>query len=317
MNIYFKYLIRAIFVIVLFYLIYTLVFSDKNISLLQRMEKQLTPTLFLTIFITFLLQFINWGIEAKKFQLILAKKAEVSYATALKSIYAGASTALFTPDRLGNFIGRFVYLKNIDKRVVTAATMLGNYSQLISTITFAFVGVLLALVFNIKITLSQINNTYLILPIAIGWIILNYYFYNPSKLLHFIKRNKWFRKHQDTFNFLEDFSTIESTKILMFSLLRYVIFILQFYSLLIALGINITGLETVCFSGFLYLFTTLIPSPLLGNLGTREVIALLLLSNFENSEMALVASLLVWLINVIIPSVIGSFFVLKMNHNKT
>jgi uncharacterized protein (TIRG00374 family) len=292
------------------------VFSDKNMSLLQTIDKQFTPTLFLNISITFLFQFINWGIEAKKFQLILSKKTEVSYSNALKSIYAGASTALFTPDRLGNFIGRFIYLKNVDKKVVTAATMLGNFGQLISTITFAFISVFLALVFKVSITLSQVNTIYLIVPVAIAWLTLTYYFYNPSQLLQLVKKIKWIRKHQDTFNFLEDFSTAESSKILMLSLLRYVIFIIQFYLLLIALGINITGIETICFSGLLYLFTTLIPSPLLGNLGTREVIALLLLSNFENSEMALVASLLVWLINIIIPSIIGSFFVLKMNQNK-
>lgn len=63
----------------------------------------------------------------------------------------------------------------------------------------------------------------------------------------------------------------------------------------------------------MYFVTTLIPSPFLGNLGTRELTAIYLLSTYNQPESVLVASLVIWIINVIFPAVLG--FVLAFNMN--
>lgn len=316
MNLYFKYILRVLFIIALIYLIYILVFSEKNINILQYIDQLVSKSFIYKLIIVFILQFLNWGIEAKKFQFILSKKKPVKYINSYKAIYSGAATAIFTPDRLGNFIGRFVFFKGIDKRIITAATLLGNLSQLISTISFAFIGLLLTFFYDTQIEIPYINNKIVLVPVAIVLVIALYIFFYPSVILKFIKRIKIVKQHESTFNFLGEFNSLESFQILLFSLSRYVVFILQFYILLHAVNINITPIETICFTGMLYLYTTLIPSPVFGNLGTREVIAILLMSNFYNGEMVLIASLLLWLINIVIPSVIGSFFLLKMNKIK-
>lgn len=317
MNIYFKYLLKAIFIFVLSYLIYILVFSEKNINLFLSIKHLIDISFLYQLLIVFILQFFNWGIEAKKFQYIISKKEPVRYIDSYKAIYSGASTAIFTPDRLGNFIGRFIFLKEIDKRIITSATMLGNFSQLVSTISFAFISLLLTIFLDIHIKIPNINNNITLILVSIILLFALSLFFYPKIILGIIKKIKALKKHENTFNFLGEFSTFESLQILLLSLSRYLIFILQFYILLNAVNINITPIETVCFSGLLYLYTTLIPSPILGNIGTREVIALLLLSNYKNYEMVLVATLLIWLINIIIPSLIGSYFLVKVNPNKT
>jgi hypothetical protein len=262
------------------------------------------------------LQFLNWTLEALKFQFIISKKHIINLQQSILAVYTGNATGLFTPDRLGNFIGRFIYLSQINKKTVIAATMLGNLAQLISTISFAFIALLLYFGLGLQINLPYINPTIIFTLVILTLSTLIYSFYNPSRILNILNKLKWIAKHKDTFNFLNNFNKIESTKILSLSLLRYCIFVFQFYLLLNAFGLEIEITETIAFSGLLYLFTTFIPSPLMGNLGTRELIALLLLSSYKLPEVALIASLIIWLINVIIPSLIGSFLLMKMNPSK-
>lgn len=316
MNIYIKYLLKGIFLFAIIYLINLLLFSDGNSQKLQSIKEQLNSTTYLIITIVFLLQFINWGIEALKFQFIISKKEKISFKQSIIAVYTGNATGIFTPDRLGNFIGRFIYLNQIDKTTVTASTLLGNLAQLISTISFALIAVLLYIELDLKIQLPYINPVIILGVLIIALSILVYLFFNPNQIIKKFNKIKWIAKHKTTFNFLVNFNKTESATIIGLSLLRYLIFIIQFYLILNTFELSINLIETLVFSGLLYLFTTFIPSPVMGNLGTREVVALLLLNNYDHSEIALVASLIIWIINVIFPSLIGSYLLLKMNPSK-
>jgi len=97
------------------------------------------------------------------------------------------------------------------------------------------------------------------------------------------------------------------------SIIRYLIFIGQFYILLFVFGIDLELIELLIFIGLMYFVTTLIPSPILGNLGTRELVAIYLLSYYNQPESILVASLLIWLINVIFPALLGFVFAFNLN----
>ena len=81
----------------------------------------------------FLLQFLNWFLEALKFKILLNNFSKTSLLFVLKSIYVGNFTAFFTPERFGNFIGRAIVFKE-KKEEVIMATLIGNLSQLIITV---------------------------------------------------------------------------------------------------------------------------------------------------------------------------------------
>lgn len=313
MNIYLKYLLKGLFLSVIVYIIYLLAFNEENIVRIKSIINQLNGRSYSVLFIVFLFQFVNWGTEAIKFKYILSKKEEITYKQAILAVYTGNATGLFTPDRLGNFIGRFIHLNHINKRTVTAATMLGNLAQLVTTILFATLALLLYLIVDVHIEIPILNPIMLFSFIIIVLCLLLFVFYKPSFIIYYLQKIKGVAKHKNTFFFLNELNKIESTLVLAFSIFRYSIFIIQFYLLITTFGMTLDITETIVFTGLLYLFTTLIPSPILGNLGTREVVALLLLSNFNQPEIALVASLIIWLINVIFPSLVGSILLMKMN----
>ena len=316
MNIYLKYILKGLFLFIIIYLISLEVFSEGNWEKIDLVKEKINAKTFLIITVVFLIQFVNWGIEALKFRFIIAKKEPITKKEAILAVYTGNATGFFTPDRLGNFIGRFIYLKNKNKKTVTAATMLGNLSQLISTLIFALISFILYQAIETEINLPYVNSTLILSVVFVLLILITLAFYNPSSLISKVKKIKWLAKHEDTFIFLTEFSVKESSLILLYSIARYLLFISQFYLLLNAVGFEINIIESLIFTGLIYLFTTFIPSPMMGNLGTRELFALMLLSNYDNAELALVVSLLIWIINIVFPSILGSILLVKMNPYK-
>src|SRR6478672_9884043 len=47
--------------------------------------------------------FINWGLEARKWQLLIAPLERFSFKTALMSVFAGCSVTMLTPNRIGEY----------------------------------------------------------------------------------------------------------------------------------------------------------------------------------------------------------------------
>ena len=68
---------------------------------------------------------LNWGIEARKWQMVVSKNSPVSFNTSFKAIFAGNALAFFTPNRTGEYFGRMLYLESgKEDRVDSANTCL-------------------------------------------------------------------------------------------------------------------------------------------------------------------------------------------------
>ena len=104
-------------------------------------------------------------------------------------------------------------------------------------------------------------------------------------------------------------------KILLISLLRYSVFCIQYYFLFLAFNIQTTPLVLFSLISSTFLLTTLIPSFFFGKLFVRESAAVFIFSLANISvTIVLVVAFLLWLINLAIPAIFGSFFWLKQKH---
>ena len=79
----------------------------------------------------------KWTLEAIKFKVLLPDSKGVKFLDIIKSVYVGNLTALITPKRLGNFIGRNWFLKR-KTNDITLSTVTGNIFQLLATLLMAF-----------------------------------------------------------------------------------------------------------------------------------------------------------------------------------
>lgn len=261
-----------------------------------------------------LLQFLNYAIENLKWRQVLSELKRIPFIETQKAVYAGNAVAILTPDRLGTFIGRFSYLTEVSKTKITVSTFVGNYAQLVTTLIFALIGLIITwnsgLMFKFPKSLSI--NVLISIMVFVCCVSL-FAYYHQRTILDLLKKWKW--KHaQELIRKLEFMEHLHENRlhiVLGIAFVRYLVFVLQFFLALNLLGAEVDYTWTLGFCGILYLFATIIPSPFMGNLGTREAIGVFLVSPLGLEETVIVASLFVWLINVVLPSLIGGIILLK------
>ena len=148
--------------------IFFIIKNQQNIldSILKNFSSELFPFL-LTVLI---FQFINWILEAIKLNILLIDSDRYNFFDVVKAVYAGNLTALITPKRLGNFIGRSWILNNKVKHIVTASVS-GNLSQLFVTVLMAFMA-FIALNFYKIDKLELLDSYFLTLSVLYGVILL-------------------------------------------------------------------------------------------------------------------------------------------------
>ena len=136
--------------LIISYLIYK-ISSDQA---LKHLDKYSDFDIKLILFV-FALSFVNWGIEAKKWQLLVKSITELSFISSFKSVLAGLSIGILTPNRLGNFIGRLAWIEKSKHQQATVNTMLGNLAQFVASVSIGMIGLLMAV--SINLLKSQIS----------------------------------------------------------------------------------------------------------------------------------------------------------------
>jgi uncharacterized membrane protein YbhN (UPF0104 family) len=263
------------------------------------------------LIIVFIGQFINWWLESLKFRTLISKTESINKWDAIKSVYAGNAIGVLTPNKVGTFIGRALCLKDKDTVSVISSTILGNIAQLTTTALFGFIGFLIIVSFGTQLNFCfQGFPTYALLFSFIVVLLLGVLFLYPSFLYKLALKLPFIKKFAERISYFNYFNKHELFAVLALSVLRYIVFSFQFILLLKLLNVDIKIISLFTFIWVLYMIVTFIPSPFLGNLGTREAVVLLLLANYNSTAEVLSASIIVWIINVAFPAISGSLILL-------
>lgn len=254
------------------------------------------------------LTFINWLLEAKKWQILVSPFQKMKTNLAYKSVLAGLSTGLITPNRLGNFIGRLAYINNNHKVQATINTQVGNLAQFIITIMMGIIGL------SVSLTLLTPNiNPYVFIGIPTLLLVLSIWLYlYPKAILRLPfgkKMNTIWSKEVDD---LSKLSITLKSHVLKYGIGRYFVFLAQYYCLFMMFGIPISPLLTGALAATTFLITTVIPGVFFGKLIVRESAALFAFSLIALPiPVILFVSFLLWLINLAIPAMFGWYFWIK------
>jgi len=302
LNNFLQYLIKiAVFIFAIYFVVDKL--NSSNLFAFKAFPH--STNFYLIIIIVVVLSFINWFLESLKFKKTLPSNITI-YKSVL-SVYAGNATSIVTPNRLGTFIGRKWVLNSNYPEIITA-TAIGNLAQLATTALFGIIGGVLALFYSFKI-----NHGWLTVELFVSFGVLAFallVFYYPKVFLDYLGKLKFLKKYTDLANDYINLNTKHLTGVLILAILRYIIFIVQFYLLFKAFLVNFSVVQIVTFVGVLYLFVTFVPSAFMGNLGTKEALALLLLQNLVSVEVVVIVSLAIWVVNVALSSLIGGVILL-------
>ena len=230
-----------------------------------------------------LLAFVNQFFEYRKWKSTLSFLDESTQT--VQSYLAGVLTGFLTPSLLGNFIGRMYYYPRKKRSQIIVLTFLGNGAQFLASISFGLLA--LALLGQEQLHIPRFNR-----GIALGVIalmLLVYFLFDKSP----VPIQKWKTKIIPLLAGTEKLRF----KILLFSLLRYLVFSIQYSLLFHAFGISFSR-DLVLWVWQIYFWSTLAPSLWLGKLFIRESIALwILLPIIGHPEIILLSSVSLWIIN--------------------
>ncbi len=254
---------------------------------------------------------INWGIESYKWKLITTPVEPINFNTAMRSIYSGVCLGNLAPGRATEFVAKILFFEPDNRPKITVLHFINGMFQFCITIILG----LFALIYK----LQQLNNSYWLayLAAAIGVIILTALalsIYKIEFLLNLI--SKKISKENYVPNFKYEFSSTLILKLFSLSVLRYLAFFTQFILL-------ISMLDPIEFSFILFtsasiyfLITSTIPMISFLEAAIRAAVAIFVFENtgLNPSAMAL-SAILLWFVNIVIPSIFGYYFLLKLNFN--
>lgn len=105
---------------------------------------------------------------------------------------------------------------------------------------------------------------------------------------------------------------------LFISILRYVVFSTQFALLIKMLIPELSLLEVFVGISLMYLFTTLIPTSVLGEVGIRGSVAIAIFQ-FYTAEVSIIfqISIVIWVINIVVPTLAGSLVLLSIRRKQS
>ena len=136
-------------------------------------------------------------------------------------------------------------------------------------------------------------------------------------LIHLLERVKLFNKAIKYVQLLESFSIKQLLTILALSFLRYGVFILQYMLLLKVMGVEVGyGISFLLLSVF-YLVMAIAPTVGLAELPVRASASVELFKLFSDNIVGVQAAALgIWIINLVLPAVIGSILIFGIKITK-
>lgn len=279
-----------------------------------------------------LLMFLNWGIEARKWQVLVRVIQKISIVKAFKAVFSGQSLAVNTPNRVGEYVGRVVYLHEGNRLKGIALTIVGSLSQTIITLLAGLVGMWLMkdiVTGALKDILTKVGllDVYPgVVPIAYevifygvlaGVIVMLLIYFELSWLTKLIERLPFVKKYSYLIEKLEDFHWKELTRILSLSVTRYVVFIVQYILLLQVFEVNIPFWEAAGLVSVFFLVLAVVPTISSIELSLRGLAAIELFGLVSTNTLGIIATAAgLWLINLIIPALAGSLFILSIKFFK-
>jgi hypothetical protein len=262
------------------------------------------------------LMLLNWGIESLKWQVLLSHLLKMPFIRAFRSVVSGVAFTMITPNRMGEFIGRVFYVPDGNRIRAAALTLVGSASQLIITLFGGAIGLLVLRHYLISHTTQLQGVSILWLnglfagTVFILLIILLFYF-RISWLIKIIDKIPQFSGYAYYIQPLEEVGTRELSKILLFSGLRYSVFIIQYWLLFKLFNVQVLSWQLISAVTVLFLVLAVVPTIALAELGIRSKASIALFSIFSTNTIGiLAATAAIWLINIIFPAIAGSLFVL-------
>lgn len=251
---------------------------------------------------------INWLTETYKWQNLIRDIEQIGFWKSIKAVMSGVTVGTLTPNRAGEFAGRIIFIAPENRAKVSYLTIFGDTAQFCATVIFGIIGLLIlgkhgneTIEYETLLTIGTVCGIAIILLYA-----------KFDRIVNSLSKTKFVQKRLKKYVPQCDICTKKKITTLILSLLRYIVFCLQFYLSLKFFGIDISVTNAFAAIAATYICTYLIPGIAAAELGIRTSFAITFIGFFSPQETAIaLASLLLYIINVGIPIIIGGIVIIS------
>jgi uncharacterized protein (TIRG00374 family) len=256
------------------------------------------------ILIAALLLFFNLSIRTFKWRSMLRSvKDTPTFTEAFGSVMLGISLGSFTPGEIGEFAGRALHITDAKRSHLVGLTLLDKAQIFIVTSCAGLV----------SLAYLAFNNTLFLACVTIVIVFLSGFFLMRLRMIatlgHHLNasifKKSWLTRVLDGFSLLKPqqlFTTV------LYTLAFHGVLVLQMFCLINAFS-KISLIHAFIGTSAMMFVKSLLPISI-GDLGIREAGSIFFFSTYGISQAAaLNASLILFLINIFVPSIIGTYFI--------
>jgi hypothetical protein len=268
--------------------------------------------LVLNIVLVILLMLVNWSLEAIKWKLAVRPVERVSFFRAFKAVISGISFSVSTPNRIGEYLGRILYIHEGNRLKTISVTIVSSMSQLIVTLLMGLAGLL---VLRRMIEAGQLISAVWMNVVITGVFLvltgLTLFYFRLSVVIRFINRVPGSGRFSYLVKALEEFDATMLLQLLSLSLARFCVFTLQYYLLFRFFNVDVSWWQSFWSVSVSFLVMAMIPTIAIVELVQRGKVVTSVIALFSvNLLGAGLATASIWLINLILPAVAGSLLIL-------
>lgn len=262
----------------------------------------------------FLLMLLNWSLEAIKWKIAVQQIQQVSFFKSFQAVLSGVSFSISTPNRMGEYLGRLIYMDEGKRLKTIAITIAGSISQLIITLLMGCIGLL---ILRSTIEAQEVVASFWMQLLIYGsctvFFVLTLFYFRLPWLIRWIDKLPGVKKFKYLLQALENFNATLLLKLLSLSLLRFIVFIIQYYLLFCLFNVEMGWWPVFWTVSVSFLVMAALPSIALLELVQRGKVVTTIVGLYSANELGMnMATASIWFINLIIPAIIGSLLILRM-----
>ncbi len=258
---------------------------------------------------------VNWAFETLKWKHLIHTFERLSFWKMYKAVLAGVTFSVFTPNRIGEYAGRVLFVKAENNWKAVVATLVGSFSQLLVLLSVGLFGLVYFVWQFLELEVYVLQGV-MWLGVALVGLML-FCFYNVDLIVPIVKRLPlagYLKPYVRHVSVLRNYESATLSRVLCFALARYATYSLQYYLMLMYFGVEVSLLPGLACIAAIFLLQTSIPLPPLMGLLMRGEVALFVWGHFCGNELSILAATFgLWVINMILPALMGIIFIVNIN----
>jgi hypothetical protein len=290
-------LIKLLIVGCAFYFIYGQLAHNDKLNWVLFLEKFNKNKSVLGISFLLFLSILNRFFEILKWQNLVSSIKKISLFESTNQVLSALTAGLFTPNGVGEYAGKALFFEKAQTKNIIFLNLICNGAQVLVSLFFGIIGLFY---------LGYFKWDLILIATIIGMLTLGFTLkkfdikgYSIEKLIQ--KLNEIPRKiHQKNFYL---------------AVCRYLVFSHQYYFLFLAFDVQLPYFTLMGAIASVYFLASSLPTFQFLDFAVKGSVALYFFGILGVNEWIVVfISTIIWFLNLVLPAVIGSYFVLVFKH---